>query len=301
MPRVARIVIPNCPHHVTQRGNNRQDVFLADEDRVAYLELLQEEAQRQALGVEGYCLMSNHVHLIVTPKSEAALAKALGRTGYRYAQYINRRHGRSGHLWQNRFDSCALDADHYWTAMAYVEQNPVRARIVRCAWRYAWSSAAAHCGVEPDRSGLLELSAWGKSMTDSGWRQTLGQRLDGETFSRLRLSTHRGRPLGSDRFLRKIESLLGRRLRPLPLSRRRKKSKNSVTVSHCPTPVLAMSPLRHNNPRYVEQPIPTSHSKLQLERQCGKFTYTRLAQPNASKTTPGTAEPCEFSPAEPVV
>ena len=203
MPRVARIVIPNCPHHITQRGNNRQDVFFVDD-----------------------CLMGNHMHLIVTPRSEAALAKALGRAHYRYAQYINRLHGRSGHLWQNRFYSCALDDDHYWRAMAYVEQNPVRARMVRCPWRYAWSSAAAHCGQGPDRFGLLELAAWGKSLVAGGWRNTLAELVPRETVSALRLSTHRGRPLGSDGFLSKIESLLGRRLRPLPVGRPRKKERN---------------------------------------------------------------------------
>ena len=225
MPRVARIVIPNCPHHVTQRGNNRQDVFFVDEDRRSYLALLAEEGERHGLRVEGYCLMSNHVHLIVTPKSAAALARALGRAHYRYAQYINRLHRRSGHLWQNRFYSCALDEEHFLTALAYVEQNPVRARIVRRAWRYAWSSAAAHCGEGPDRSGLLDLSRWAKSLAAKGWQQTLAERLKPERLSTLRLNTHRGRPLGSDRFLSKIESLLGRRLRPLPVGRPRKPRK----------------------------------------------------------------------------
>jgi putative transposase len=225
MPRVPRIVIPNCPHHVTQRGNNRQDVFFVDDDRFSYLGFLAEEAERYALRVDGYCLMSNHVHLIVTPKSEAALAGTLGRTDYRYTQYINALHGRSGHLWQNRFYSCALDQDHYLAAMAYVEQNPVRARMVRCPWRYSWSSAAAHCAEGPDRSGLLDLGAWARSPAAKGWRQTLAERLKPEVVSTLRLSTHRGRPLGTDRFLSKIESLLGRRLRPLPVGRPRKQKK----------------------------------------------------------------------------
>jgi putative transposase len=208
---------------VTQRGNNSEDVFFVDDDRTTYLGMLAEEAERYGLAVEGYCLMTNHVHLIVTPRSEEALAKALGRTHYRYAQYINHMHGRSGHLWQNRFYSCALDGGHYWRAMVYVEQNPVRARIVRCPWRYVWSSAAAHCGQGPDRSGLLDLGAWGKAIVGKRWQETLAELLPREALSTLRLSTHRGRPLGSDRFLAKIESLLGRRLRPLPVGRPRKK------------------------------------------------------------------------------
>jgi putative transposase len=223
MPRVARIVIPNCPHHVTQRGNNRQDVFFVDDDRVTYLGLLREESEKQGLSVDGYCLMTNHIHLVATPRTRESLAKALGRTHFRYAQHVNRLHRRSGHLWQNRFYSCALDDDHYWTAMAYVEQNPVRARMVRRPWRYRWSSAAAHCGHGRDRSGLLDVERWRVALAGSAWEETLGQMLGEETLSAVRLNTHRGRPLGSDRFLAKIESLVGRRLRPLPVGRPPKK------------------------------------------------------------------------------
>ena len=222
MPRVARIVIPNCSHHITQRGNNRQDVFFVADDRDTYLELLLEEAQKHGLAVEGYCLMTNHIHLIATPESEESLARALGRTHFRYTQYINRFHKRSGHLWQNRFYSCALDDEHYWTAMAYVEQNPVRARMVRLPWRYRWSSASSHCGLARDRSELLDLATWNESLAGEDWKVTLTEMLDERVLSGIRLNTHRGRPLGSDRFLSKIEALVGRRLRPLPVGRPRK-------------------------------------------------------------------------------
>ena len=157
MPRVARIVVPSAPHHVTQRGNNHQDVFFVDGDHRVYLELLGERAERYGLAVLGYCLMTNHVHLVVVPSSEEALAKAIGRTHFAYTQYVNRLHGRSGHLWQNRFYSCMLDEPHLWSAMSYVERNPVRARIVRVAWRYRWSSAAAHVGGGDD-SRLLDTA-----------------------------------------------------------------------------------------------------------------------------------------------
>ncbi|MCP5092893.1 MAG: transposase, partial [Gammaproteobacteria bacterium] len=169
MPRIARIVIPNCPHHVTQRGNNHQDVFFVDDDQVTYLGLLKDESERYGVRVDGYCLMTNHIHLIVTPESEDSLAKAFGRTHFRYTQYINRFHKRSGHLWQNRFYSCALDDDHFWAALAYVEQNPVRARMVRRPWRYDWSSAAAHCGLAKDSSELLGLAAWQKLSPGDNW------------------------------------------------------------------------------------------------------------------------------------
>ena len=131
MPRVARIVLEGQPHHITQRGNNRQDVFFLADDRLAYLELLRIHGERFGFRVLGYCLMTNHVHLIGVPARQESLAKAVGRTNFRYTQYINRMHGRSGHLWQNRFYSCALDDVHLCRAMCYVEQNPVRAKMVR--------------------------------------------------------------------------------------------------------------------------------------------------------------------------
>jgi REP-associated tyrosine transposase len=221
MPRVARIVVPGVGHHVTQRGNNRQDVFFVDDDRRVYLGLLREQAQRNGLGLLGYCLMSNHVHLIAVPREEKSLAKAIGRTHLLYTQYLHRLHGRSGHLWQNRFYSCALDEAHCWAALCYVERNPVRARLVRKAWRYQWSSAAAHCGVGKG-DGLLEMGVWRGAWRAQQWRERPSRPEDEEALSGVRASTHTGRPLGSDAFLSKVESLLGRRLRALPIGRPRK-------------------------------------------------------------------------------
>ncbi len=143
MPRIARAVIPGVPHHVVQWGNNHEGVFFADDDRRAYLEFLAERAERFELEVLGYCLMTNHVHLVVRPYTEDALGKGVGRTHFRHSQYVNRFHGRSGHLWQGRFHSCALDEEHFWWALRYVEQNPVRAELVRRAWEYGWSSGPA--------------------------------------------------------------------------------------------------------------------------------------------------------------
>jgi len=228
MPRVARIVIPGCAHHMTQRGNNRQDVFFVDDDRRLYLRILAEECQAHGLDVLAYCLMANHVHLIATPAGEQSLAKGFGRTNFRYAQAVNRLHGRSGHLWQNRFYSCSLDGDHFWRAMRYVERNPVRAKIVRAAWGYPWSSAAAHCGKEPDETGLLNMGKWAEMSRWWNWPACLQSPQDEKELAGIRLSTHRGRPLGGDSFMGKMEALLGRRLRPLPVGRPRKKTKETV-------------------------------------------------------------------------
>ncbi len=124
MPRLARAIAVGCAHHITQRGNNRQPVFFVDDDRRLYLRLLQEQAQKYGLEVLAYCLMDNHVHLVAIPHEEEALAQAVGRTHFRYTQYINRFHQCSGHLWQGRFYSCALDGRHLWPALKYVELNP---------------------------------------------------------------------------------------------------------------------------------------------------------------------------------
>jgi putative transposase len=221
MPRLARAIAVGCAHHITQRGNNRQRVFFVDDDRRVYLQLLTEEAAKHKLEVLGYCLMDNHVHLVAIPHEEDSLAKAVGRTHFRYSQYINRFHKRSGHLWQGRFYSCALDGRHRWLAMRYVELNPVRARLCRRAWRYAWSSAAAHTD-QSAQSDLLNLSWWYKQFSAATWRKELAEGLTEEEVARIRLRTHTGRPLGSDAFLSKLEVLLGRRVHPLPVGRPRK-------------------------------------------------------------------------------
>ena len=222
MPRSARVVIPGCPHHVTQRGNNGQDVFFVDDDRQVFLSLLGNASTKFGLGVEGYCLMTNHVHLVVTPTMAEALGQALKRVSQLYTQYVNRLHGRSGHLWQDRFFSCPLDEEHYWTAMAYVERNPIRAGLCRSAWQWRWSSAAAHCDGR-DTSGLLNMAAWRERLpADGDWSEALGATQGVPDVKELRLATSRGRPLGSDSFVSKIEQTLGRRLRPLPIGRPRR-------------------------------------------------------------------------------
>jgi putative transposase len=221
MPRTARIVAVGYPHHVTQRGNNRQDVFFVDEDRYAYIEFLKQESKKHKLLILGYCLMTNHIHLIAKPLSAETLAAAVGRTHFRYAQHINRFHARSGHLWQNRFYSCALDEQHYFQAMKYIERNPVRAKLATRAWNYAWSSAAAHVG-ENDPSGLLDIELWKKETSAESWKRNLIRKDDLETVLMIKTVTSSGRLLGSDAFISKLETKIGRRLRPMPIGRPRK-------------------------------------------------------------------------------
>ncbi len=222
MARQARVVISGLPHHITQWGNNREDVFFVDADRLAYLRLLCEQCEKHGVRVLGYCLMTNHIHLVATPAREDSLNLAMGRTHFLYAQYINRLHGRSGHLWQGRFQSCPMDGAHAAAAMRYVERNPVRAKISRVPWTYRWSSAAAHIG-RPDPAHLLDVEAWNDLIPRINWKRMLTDGDDKETLAALRLNTQTGRPLASDSFLNKLERKLGRRLRPLPVGRPKKK------------------------------------------------------------------------------
>ena len=224
MTRIARVVAPGVEHHITQRGNNRQDVFFVDDDRRVYLAILKEQCRKHGVKLLCYCLMTNHVHFVGVPRDEDSLANAVGRTNYLYALYVNRLHGRSGHLWQNRFDSCVLDQPHLVNALIYVERNPVRAKMVRHAWEYTWSSAAAHVGGA-DPSGLLDLSSWRRRHRDADWREMLQAHEDDDLVAAIRWTTHRGRPLATDSFISKLEAKLGRRLRRLPGGRPKKKAK----------------------------------------------------------------------------
>ncbi len=150
MSRRARIVLAGVPHHVTQRGNHRQQVFFDDADRLAYLDWLRLYSAEEAVSVLAYCLMPNHIHLVAVPAKPDALRRALKPLHGRYAHRVNRELAWHGHLWQGRFHSAPLDESHLWAAVRYVERNPVRAGLVEIAQRYPWSSAAAHCGLRHD-------------------------------------------------------------------------------------------------------------------------------------------------------
>jgi len=242
MPRAARIVIPGLPHVVYQRGQGRRDVFRSDADRSTYLEMLQQQAQRFGASILGYCLMSDHVHLAVLPRTKQSLAQVIGRTHWLYSQFAARRakkgsdpvcaqhpSGRSGKrgltpfsLWQNRFFSCALDESHLADVLLYIERGPIRTRLSRYPWAYRWSSAPAHSNGS-DPSGLLDMAAWRKLSTPSQWRTLLVRPEDEASAARIRLSLSTGRPLATEATLTRLERRLGRRLRALPVGRPRKK------------------------------------------------------------------------------
>ena len=204
-------------------------MFFVDDDRRVYLSILKEQSEKFGLEILGWCLMTNHIHLIGRPAGEDSLAKALGRTHFRYTQYINRFHSRSGHLWQNRFFSCPLGREHFWQALRYVEQNPVRAKMVRRPWQHPWSSAAIHIAESGvSNGGLLDVSYWRKISSQVDWRGVLENIQSDEQVASIRRNTHTGRPLAGDSFISKLEKRLNRRLRPLPIGRPKRNQKERL-------------------------------------------------------------------------
>ena len=220
MVRISRVVCPGTPHHVTQCGVRRMNVFYARADRAVYLDLLEHYARQYGLRVWAYCLMTNHIHLVAVPQTEDSLSRALQQTHACYAQHLNARRRESGHLWQGRFFSCPLDDAHLWAAVRYVERNPVRAKMVRAPWRYEWSSAAAHCGLKKD--GLLDTKFPSRDAVPD-WRSWVGAPDEAGAISALRASTLTGRPCGTGLFVAKLERLLGRVLEARPRGRPRRK------------------------------------------------------------------------------
>ena len=209
------MVAEGVPHHITQRGNNRQDVFLLDEDRRFYIETLRAKSEQHGLTILGYCLMSNHVHLVALPTHAMSLARAGGQAHWRYSMRFNKQYGRKGHLWRNRFYSCPLGPTHLVTALACVDLNPVRAGMVGEGPEYPWSSASAHCG-EALSDRLLEAAEWGRTGLSSDWEQRLRAESTGGRVAEIRSATHSGLPLGDERFMKRMEVQQGRRLRPTP-------------------------------------------------------------------------------------
>jgi putative transposase len=159
----------------------------------------------------GYCLMSNHVHLIAVPSKADGLAQALKQTHGRYASYWNAAHQSNGHLWQGRYCSCPLDQSHLWEALRYTELNPVRAGLVLEAELWPWSSAACHCGTkEQDES--LTLEPWHSHWTGTTWREYLGAGEMEAMLAVIRQRTHTGRPLGTEEFIQNLEKVTQRRI-----------------------------------------------------------------------------------------
>ena len=210
MARLARLVIPGLPHHVTQRGNRSQQTFFNDGDYAAYLELMSEWCREEGVEIWSYCLMPNHVHLIAVPKTEDGLRRAIGEAHRRYTRRINLREQWRGYLWQGRFASFITDEPYLLAAARYVELNPVRAKLVKRARDWPWSSAKAHLKGRDDR--LVKVAPLLAMVGD--WKAFLRSAMREEELRALREHGRTGRPLGSPTFLDRLERLVGRVLKP---------------------------------------------------------------------------------------
>ena len=209
MSRLARVVVPGYPHHITQRGSRKQQTFFKQEDYRRFLGIVGQRKREVGVEIWAYCLMPNHVHFVVVPSTKGALAKLFHYAHQTYARYINRREGWQGHLWQQRFFSVPMDDTHLVSAVRYVELNPVRAGLCSDPSDWPWSSVHAHEQGEDD--GVVTVAPMLERVSD--WRQYLAEKDSRIELSSIRKHTSTGRPLGDETFVRRLESVTGRRLR----------------------------------------------------------------------------------------
>lgn len=229
MARLPRFYLPGQPLHVIQRGNNRDPIFALDEDCRFYLRCLQEAAEAQSLIIHAYVLMTNHVHLLVTPETESSLSKTLQSIGRRYVQYFNHVYGRTGTLWEGRYKSTLVDSERYLlTCMRYIEMNPVRADMVAHPGDYPWSSY--HANAQGKDNVLVTPHALYQSLGRSdearlsAYRQLFRAQLSKADVDAIRDATNKGWALGDGQFSAKVEALTERRAAPLPRGRPKKES-----------------------------------------------------------------------------
>jgi putative transposase len=219
MPRRARLAIAGIPWHIIQRGNNRSACFYAEDDYLVYLDHLQQQAEEFCCAIHAYCLMTNHVHLLLTPETNDGPSLMMKNLGQRYVQYVNRTYRRSGTLWEGRFKSClAQNGPYILNCYGYIELNPVRARMVASPEEYRWSSYS--CNGEGHANTLINPHQNYTSMGDSSgercaaYRDLILSRINEESITQIRQATQGNYVLGDDRFKKEIAQALGRRVAP---------------------------------------------------------------------------------------
>jgi putative transposase len=205
MARIARIVIPAYPHHITQRGNRRQKTFFTREDYQHYLELLATAKAKARVEFWAYCLMPNHIHLVAIPAKEDSLATLFSDAHRRYSRRINFREGWRGHLWQERFHSFVMDERYLQATVRYTELNPVRAGLCTSPEDWEWSSVHAHLNDKDDE--LVTV----KPMLDriSNWKNYLALKNSTRELDTIRKHAKTGRPIQNKRFLSELKELTG--------------------------------------------------------------------------------------------
>lgn len=227
MPRRPRITAPEIPLHIIQRGNNRQACFFTDEDYDLYLDWLKEYSRSSGCAIHAYVLMTNHVHLLLTPRHKDSAGNLMKRLGQRYVQYINRSYRRSGTLWEGRFRSSVIQQDAYlFTCQRYIEMNPVRAKMVNHPGDYKWSSYRINGQGESSKlitsHQLYQALGHDDDERLSAYRELFRHELEPGEIDKIRKATNGNFALGTIRFQEEIGRMLGRRVTPGQAGRPRK-------------------------------------------------------------------------------
>lgn len=231
MPRQQRYRLPGVPQHVIQRGNNRQVTFFDKSDYRKYLECLRESAEKQGCAIHAYVLMTNHVHLLMTPDEVDGISRVMQSVGRKYVQYVNATYQRTGTLWEGRYKASPIDSERYLlTCYRYIELNPVRAGLVESPADYAWSSYRHNAFGEED--GVLtaheRYQALGRNQSERqhAYRELFRHTMDNELLHEIRETANQCRVLGNDRFRDQIEAALSIKAAPRRRGRPKKERAN---------------------------------------------------------------------------
>ena len=227
MARLPRLVVPNQPHHLIQRGNDRRAVFSEADDYVFFLEHLRDSAALFGVAIHAYVLMPNHFHLLASPSDEIGLGKMIQRIGRYYVPYFNKKYKRVGGLWQGRFKATVIDSEQYFmTCSRYIEANPVRAHMVAEPAEYPWSSYLHHIGVKPDALITEHALYWALGNTpferEAAYKELVGQALGRDAIDVLNVATAKSWALGGHQFKASVEQQIKRRVSPNKPGRPRK-------------------------------------------------------------------------------
>lgn len=227
MARLPRLIIPNQPHHIIQRGNNRQPIFVDEEDYLYFLKWMREAARLFKVAIHAYVLMPNHIHLLASPSDVSGLAKMMQWIGRYYVPYFNHKHQRVGTLWQGRYKATVIDSERYFMVCCrYIELNPVRAYIVQVPSEYRWSSFAHHAGIAVDPYITDHPLYWALGNTpfdrQATYKQLMEQALTLREATEINEATHKGWALGSEQFKQGLEKQTNRRVRPAKRGRPKK-------------------------------------------------------------------------------
>ena len=219
MARNARLALPDCPHHVIQRGNNRQPIVLDDADRKKLYSLWLEESQRHKVAVNAYVLLDNHFHMLLTPPSEEAMSLMMQAVGRTYVRYFNHRHGRSGTLWEGRFKSSIIDTEAYLlTCMAYIDLNPLRAGLVHMPSEFMWSSHKHLMGLKNDKLVTPHALYWSLGNTpfarEAAYAAFVEAGMAVSVQKELTDAALKGRAMGRPEFLKSLQQSTQRQILP---------------------------------------------------------------------------------------